>query len=491
MMNRKHTKAAKAPGTAEVADHAKTVGTVGIPKSAGAARALGTAEPTGAVHAGGTYDVEAIRLNDDGDGVVIVNGLTVFVPNLLISEKASIEIVSVHRRFARGGVIERRTDSPSRVVPKCPVFGICGCTQLQHLDYSAQLQHKEQIVAYALRNLIETDKPRLLPMVGMEYPFRYRNQVQVPCEWDEAEQRMRFGFFARDSHTIVETDASHIEPLTIVETVAQVVKFLTSLGRQACELVHHIIVRESHTTKEQMVVMSVHKDSPLFHKQLPDLLSIPAIVGVGITIQPNRGGPVWGKRVEMLAGQSHIREQLLGVAYLVSPRSFFQVNTVQAEKLYETVLRFANLTGSEHVVDAYCGTGTIALALASHAGSVLGIETIDAAIADARKNAGYNQITNAKFMTGDVEAVLPRIIENGSTFDVIVLDPPRKGVHPDVIHAILATRPKRLIYVSCNPATLGRDAALLAEGGYHLDAVQPVDMFPQTSHVECVSLFVR
>jgi 23S rRNA (uracil1939-C5)-methyltransferase len=444
---------------------------------------------TEAVFVGDTYEAEAIRLNDDGDGVAIIDGLTVFVPNLLVSEFATVTIESVHRRFARGKVVERHNDSPSRVVPKCPVFGICGCTQLQHLDYDAQLRHKEQIVAYALRNLIQADNPKMLPMIGMEYPYRYRNHVQVPIEWDEIENRMRYGFFARDSHTIVETEASHIEPLTIVQTIADVAAFLTSLGGQVCKLVHHIIVRESYTTKEQMVVLSVHKDNPLFHKRLPELTGRLSIVGVGLTIQPNRGGPVWGKNFQMLKGESLIREQLLGIEYLVSPRSFFQVNTIQAEKLYETVLRFAGLTGSERVLDAYCGTGTIALALAQRASSVLGIENVDAAIADARKNAIHNQMKNAEFMTGNVETVLPQLIEKGNVFDVIVLDPPRKGVHPDVVQAILAAEPKRIIYVSCNPATLGRDAALLAEGGYHIDAVQPVDMFPQTSHVECVSRF--
>ncbi len=445
------------------------------------------------VRVGDTYNVNAIRLNDDGDGVVIVDGFTVFIPNFLVSESATIAIDSVHRRFARGRIIKRDNDSANRVTPPCPVFGICGGCQLQHLDYSAGLLHKEQMVAHALRQLPQSEPPIILPMIGMNYPYRYRNQVQVPVEWDDTTGRLRYGFFARDSHTIVETPTCHLETLTMEQTVSAIVDSLAALGGEIGKLVHHIIVRESYTSKEQMVILSVERDHSLLSRHLATFRqihnaqsqSVP-IIGVGLTEQPNSSGPVWGQRVKMVDGGDTIRESILNVEFLISPRSFFQVNTEQAVRLYETVRCFADLHPTDRVLDAYCGIGSIALVLARSAGSVSGIETISAAVDDAKKNAVHNHIENAQFHLGEVEKVLPRLLEKGQGFDVIVLDPPRKGVHPDVIRAVLNAKAQRLIYVSCNPATLGRDAALLVAGGYRVDRVQPVDMFPQTSHVECV-----
>ncbi len=446
-----------------------------------------------AVLLGDNYEGAASRLNDDGDGVVSINGFTVFVPNLLATEAATIKIVSVHRRFARGQVVERHNNAIHRVTPPCPVHGVCGGCHLQHLEYPQQLQYKQQIVARALSKLPQARPPEILPILGMKHPFRYRNQVQVPVEWDNVGKRIRFGFFARDSHTIVETPTCHLEPFTMERTVAYLVDWLMSLGPEICATVHHIIVRESSTAPEQLVIFALRRPHPSLRKALADLVGVQTspqaaykIVGVALTVQPQVSGPVWGQSVDFVAGTPFIHEQVGSVEFLISARSFFQVNHTQSVRLVETVQDYAKLTGNERVLDAYCGTGMLALALAKTAGSVIGIESIPAAIADANHNADHNQIDNVQFLVGQVEIELPRLIRHGQTFDLMVLDPPRKGVHPAVIEAVLAAKPRQLIYVSCNPTTLGRDATLLVNGGYQIDRVQPVDMFPQTSHVECV-----
>lgn len=448
-----------------------------------------TKDSTHRIQVGEEFPVTAVRLNDDGEGVAAIQGLTVFVPQLLVQESATIRIVSVHRRFARGQIVQRISNAPHRIIAKCSVYGACGGCQLQHLDYANQLLHKQAIVAWALRKLPQQDQPHILPVLGMNDPFRYRNQVQVPIQW-HPNKGIRIGFFGAESHHIVETTSCHLEPLAMEETVRQVAAWIADQVPAFAQKVHHIIVRQSFTTEDIMVILAM-TNADYDDVNLQNLLDLPGVVSMGLTIQPRVNGPVWGKQVHILAGRTHLVERLLGLEFLISPRSFFQVNTRQAEKLYAKVLQYAHLQGNETVLDAYSGTGTMALLLARRAKFVMGIESIEPAVEDARNNAQHNDIHNVDFMVGEVETIGPKLQQMGRSFDVIVMDPPRKGAHPNVLQTILQVKPKRIIYVSCNPATLGRDVEILVAGGYEVKEVQPVDLFPQTSHVESCALLVR
>jgi 23S rRNA (uracil1939-C5)-methyltransferase len=444
------------------------------------------------VQVGQTYEVEATRLNDDGEGVATVDGFTVFVPQLLPGERANIVISAVEKRFARGKVTgELRRTEHVREVPRCHVFGACGGCQFQHVTYSEQLRHKREMVVQALARFAKLPDVPVLPTLGMEHPWAYRNQVQVPLSYDESSGRLVQGFFGPASHRVIATESCHLEPPEMEETIRQVVRSLESTLGHRSSAVHHVIVRQSFTNGEQMVILCVRDNAVVTSPVVDAIAALPRVVCVAVTVQPRPHGPVWGKNVRVLHGKPHLVERMGDLEFLISPRSFFQVNTVQAEVLYNQALAFADVGPNDRVLDAYCGTGTMSLLFARQAERVLGIEVIDAAVRDARANADHNHVQNVEFTVGEVERVLPRRIAAGERFDVAVVDPPRKGCHPDVLKALAEAQPRRIVYVSCNHVTLARDLRYLADAGYAVEKVQPVDMFPQTSHVECVSQLVR
>ncbi|WP_083430403.1 23S rRNA (uracil(1939)-C(5))-methyltransferase RlmD [Alicyclobacillus macrosporangiidus] len=466
-------------------------GPAGGPPCEAAAGPAGGAGAGMPVRPGDRYAVEAVRLNDDGDGVASVGGLTVFVPGLLPGEQADIEITAVERRFARGRIVLRRGDAQARVAPPCAAFGICGGCQLQHLAYDAQLAHKREVVVQALRRIARMEGVTVHPTLGMAAPWRYRNQVQVPLSFDPATRSLTPAFFAPGSHALVPVPGCHLEPVEMERTIRAVADELTSsLGARAAR-VHHLIVRQSFTTGAQMVVFAAEAEDVPLEEVAQRVLAIPPVVSVARTVQPNRHGLVWGRTVDVLAGDHHLTERIGDLEFLISPRSFFQVNTLQARRLYETALAYAEVRPGDRVLDGYCGTGTLALMFARRVRQVAGIEAVAAAVADARVNAAHNGIDNASFVTGQVERVLPRWTAEGRRFDVVLLDPPRRGCDRRVLDAVLEARPRRVVYVSCNPATLARDLRVLCDGGYHVAEVQPVDMFPQTSHVECCAQLIR
>lgn len=440
-------------------------------------------------HIGDTFEVEAIRLNDDGDGVTSVAGVTTFVPGLLPGEQTTIEITRLEKRFARGKVIsDIHSPWDARIQPLCAVFDACGGCQLQHLQYERQLEHKREMVSQTLKRLGKLQDIAVQPTLGMQTPWRYRNQVQVPLRYSVADGDggLTAGFFAAGSHDIVATEVCHLEPEPMEKTIQSVVTVLNRVLGAKADIVHHLVVRYSFTTGEQMVILCVREPSFEGRVVAAAIAELPKVVSVAYTVQPRPHGPIWGQEVQVIQGKSHLVEEMGDLQFLISPRSFFQVNTLQARTLYAQVLNDAGLTGQETVLDAYCGTGTISLMLAKYAGRVVGIESIAPAVYDARLNASHNQIPNAEFHVGEVERVLPKLLRAGERFDVVVLDPPRKGCDVSVMEALIAARPQKIVYVSCNHVTLARDLRILVDGGYGVKEVQPVDMFPQTNHVECV-----
>lgn len=439
---------------------------------------------------GDEFVVTVGRLNDDGEGVAKApTGMTLFVTDLLPEETAKVIVSQVEKRYARARVVARQGTSPLREQPVCSVFGECGGCQLQHLTYAAQLEHKQRMVEHILHRFLQLPDARVLPTLGMRHPYRYRNQVQVALHYDDRAQRYVSGFFAPGSHELVHTQYCHLEPVEMEKTVLRVLEVLNEAAVSVGLGVHHLVVRESFTNGEQMVVLAMRQPLKANSDIVRQVGHLPHVVSVGQTLQPNPHGPVWGATVELLHGVPHLRERIGGLEFLISPRSFFQVNTQQAATLYDQVLASADITPEDVVLDAYCGTGTISLLLAAKAGRVVGVESIRAAVEDARFNAGHNRMANAEFIVGEVERVLPKRLGTGEKYDVVVLDPPRKGCHPDVLKAVISAHPRRIVYVSCNHATLARDLRALLDGGYKLLMAQPVDMFPQTGHVEtCVSL---
>lgn len=479
------------------------------------------------------HELNIIRLNDDGDGVARLEDVTVFVPGALPGETVHARIVSAHKRHlvaeATGWVLRHESGwhgegsdghegsqgeaqgeaqgegsrdqaladhisqgqasadqgHPIRVAPLCPVFHQCGGCQLQHLSYTTALEHKRQVVASALQRIGHLDKFEVLPTIGMDTPWRYRNQIQVPLRYDADSGQLVQGFFAPHSHEVIETTSCDLVPPSVEETMVEAPRQMSRVLGAEASVVHHMIIRHSLFTGEQMLILGVRKP-PADLKKLTTALFSPPIVSLGITVQENPTGPVWGDKVDIIAGKANLMERLGKLDFLISPRSFFQVNTKQADVLTELARNSCALRGDEVVLDAYCGTGTFSLTIANSVKEIVGIEAVAPAVEDARANAKQNSIDNARFEVGIVEHVLPRWVEQGTRFDVAVLDPPRKGCHPDVLRALVDAGIPRIVYVSCNPATLARDVRILADAGYRPGAFQPVDMFPQTSHVECV-----
>ncbi|QSO48340.1 23S rRNA (uracil(1939)-C(5))-methyltransferase RlmD [Alicyclobacillus mengziensis] len=458
---------------------------------------------------GTVQELNMIRFNDDGDGVARLEDVTVFVPGALPGESVRVRVVAAHKRHLVGEVVEWVTKqevllegqashnqaadnrvSPVRVTPMCPVFDRCGGCQLQHMSYTTALEHKRQVVGNALLRIGHLEKFEVLPTIGMDEPWRYRNQIQVPLRYDPKTEQLVQGFFASGSHSIIETTSCALVPRAVEETMAAVPRQISRVLGKESSAVHHLIIRHSMHTNEQMVILGVRKQ-PASVKDLIKSLFHPPIVSLAMTVQENPTGPVWGDSVEILAGKPSLKEQLDEVEFLISPRSFFQVNTKQAEVLTELARQRCAFQGDEIVLDAYCGTGTFSLTMAHHAKEIVGIEAVAPAVFDARENAKQNGIQNVRFEVGVVEHVLPRWVEQGIRFDVAVVDPPRKGCHPDVLQALVHANIPRVVYVSCNPATLARDVRILVDAGYQPGAFQPVDMFPQTNHVECVVSLVR
>ncbi|MCL6633515.1 MAG: 23S rRNA (uracil(1939)-C(5))-methyltransferase RlmD [Alicyclobacillus herbarius] len=463
---------------------------------------------------GQVHEVEALRLNDDGEAVAYVNGVAVFITGLLPKERARVRIVERNRRYARAVLVDTPapTASPAdsaatageplsgRIQPLCAVFGDCGGCQLQHLDYQRQLEHKRRMIREALARFAGLDNVTVHPTLGMETPWRYRNQVQVPVEFD-GRGGVHLGFYAAKSHQLVPTTACHLEPEPLERTIEQAAHMAAELLGLQANLIHHIIGRYSFTSGEMMLIFSYSADREnsrerhaLNRQALADvasrLLQLPGVVCVAATRTMGRHGRVFGRHTDILAGKPYLIERIGGLEFLISPQSFFQVNTQQARRLYDQVLHLAQVGAGDTVLDAYCGTGTMALLLAGQVARVYGIESAPQAIADARENARHNRIRNAEFTVGRVEQVLPAWVMKGWRADVIVLDPPRRGCDTAVLEAVAAVRPRRLVYVSCNHITLARDLRRLDDLGYAVSEVQPVDMFPQTAHVECCSVLV-
>lgn len=449
------------------------------------------------VHKGQTYTIEIGALGHSGEGVGRYEGFTVFVPNALQGELVSVQITEVKKNYAKGKLTKIERSAPTRVEPLCSIFHECGGCQLQHLDYQAQLDAKRQQVVDAIMRIGKLEDVVIHPTLGAPNPWYYRNKMQFPVGL--AGGKVAVGCYAQGTHDIINTSNCLIQHETNNTIAATVREIIDNLGiptyneQDGQGIVRHVLGRVGTATGEVMVVL-VTATAELPHRQqlIEQLIDkIPGLVSIVHNINSKRTNIVLGEKTRLLWGKETITDRLGDFSFQISARSFFQVNSEQTVQLYNKAVEYARLTGTETVIDAYCGTGTITLFLAKYAKLVYGIEIVEPAIRDAKLNAERNDITNVEFTVGDAVEVMPRLFKAGVRPEAIVVDPPRAGCDQSVLTTFVNMHPERIVYVSCNPASLARDLAILADMGYRTREIQPVDMFPQTFHVECVALIER
>ena len=452
--------------------------------------------------------IEDIGSEGEGIGFLQENGqhaergMAIFVKDTVPGDVAKIRIVKAKKNYAYGRLEEIVKPSPDRVVPPCPVARQCGGCQIQAMDYARQLAFKERKVINNLVRIGGFDEQRIRdmmePIVGMENPYHYRNKAQFPVGCDR-EGNPVAGFYAGRTHSIIpHTDCllgipQNCEIMDVILTYMRANKVPAYQEESGWGLIRHVLIRAGFRTGQIMVCIVINGDRlPNEDKLVESLSALPNMTSVSVNINKENTNVIMGRKVRVLWGKEYIEDYIGEVKFRISPLSFYQVNPVQTEKLYRLALEYAGLTGRETVWDLYCGIGTISLFLAQRAAHVYGVEIVPEAIRDARENAAVNGLTNADFYVGKAEEVLPEQFEkNGIRADVIVVDPPRKGCDELCLNTMLKMQPERIVYVSCDSATLARDLKILCDGGYTLERVRAVDQFGHTVHVETVCLLSR
>ncbi|MFU0789000.1 MAG: 23S rRNA (uracil(1939)-C(5))-methyltransferase RlmD [Virgibacillus proomii] len=437
-------------------------------------------------------------LTHEGNGIAKIDGYPLFVPNALPGEKALVKVVKVNKNFGYGKLLQIEKQSSERVEPPCNVYYKCGGCQLQHMSYDMQLEMKRNQVKNVMRKIAHLDDVSVLPTLGMRDPWRYRNKVQIPV--GEKKGELITGFYQKRSHRIIEDMNTCVIQDEVNDRMVEAVRRIAErLGIQAYNekkhsgVLRHIMVRTGRETNDTMIVIVTRTEKlPQQDKLIKELTeTYPHVKSVVHNVNKERTNVILGKETKVIWGDAYIYDTIGDIRFAISAKSFYQVNPQQTKVLYEKALEYANIGANDVVIDAYCGIGTISLFLARQAKKVYGIEVVPEAIHDAKINAKLNGITNVEFIVGKAEKVMPRWKAQGLQPDVIVVDPPRKGCEIDFLQAMIEMEPNRIVYVSCNPSTLARDLKILDEGGYETKEIQPVDMFPQTNHVECVVLMSR
>lgn len=445
------------------------------------------------VRVGQQGKMEITGLGHAGEGVGRIDGFAVFVPGAVPGDRILVEIEKIKRNHGRGRIVKIVRPAGGRVSPACAVAGDCGGCQLQQMEYGEQLEWKRRLVLDALSRIGNFDHPKVQPVIGMEHPYGYRNKVQYPVAL--AKGRIALGFYQRGTHEIVpikECSNSHPlcnKALRVMSSVLEEYGLLPYSELTGSGLIRHLIFRVS-TARDQLMIILVTNDTdiPGIEKLIDSMTAnLQELVAVAQNVNQERTNVIMGEETHLLWGKPYLVEELNGLKFAISPRSFFQVNSQQAAVLCQKVVDYTAIGPGTRALDCYCGTGSIALHLAREGAQVIGIEAVPEAIADARLNGELNKIRQVDFRIGQVEKELPVILPEGPV-DVAVLDPPRKGCEPEVLEALIGAEIPRVVYVSCNPSSLARDLSILANSGYELQKVQPVDMFPQTSHVETVVL---
>lgn len=447
------------------------------------------------------YIFDIISQGYEGEGIAkIDNKYPIFIEGALKGEKVKVRIVKVNKNFAYGKLMEVLEASEERVNPPCAIYKRCGGCKLQHASYKAQLDFKWDRVKDCVSKIGKLDPSIVKYPLGMEEPWRYRNKVQLPIGLINGE--VKIGFFAPRSHDIIDMESCLIQDEIGDKVVKLTREWIEKFNIRPYNvdgeydekgIVRHIMIRRGFTTNEVMVVLVTNGEKLPHKEEFVDLMvkNIPGIKSIIQNINSKKTNVILGLESKTLWGEDTISDYIGDFRFNISPLSFFQVNPTQTEVLYGKALEYANLTGNEEVFDAYCGTGTITLFLSQKAKKVYGVEIIPQAIDNAWINAKENKVENVEFFVGESEVVIPDLINKGVKADVVVVDPPRKGCDKKLLDSITNIDAKKIVYVSCDPSTLGRDLQVLEENGYKTLEVQPVDMFPNTSHVENVAKLIK
>ena len=438
-------------------------------------------------------------ITDTGEGIGHADGITVFVNRAIPGDVCKVRILKAKKTYAIGKVEELLEAAPSRIEPECPQAARCGGCQLSYMSYEEQLRLKQKKVQDCIRRIGGFTDFEVSPIIGMEKPYAYRNKGQFPVGVG-SDGKPVLGFYAGRTHRIVPTDGcgmlwpGHEAILTAVREWMEENRVPAYSEETGKGLVRHVLMRKGFATGETAVCLVINGEKiPSGDRLWKKLSEIPGMVGLSLNVNRANTNVILGDRLLPLFGNPCITDRIGDVSFEISPMSFYQVNPVQTKVLYDTALAFAGLTGSETVWDLYCGIGTISLFLAKAAKQVFGIEIVPEAIENAKKNAAANAIANAEFFVGAAEEVFPKLVSESDRYraDVIVVDPPRKGCDAKLLETMLTMAPSRIVYVSCDPATLARDLKILCAGGYRLSKVQPVDQFPGSVHVENCCLLER
>lgn len=443
-----------------------------------------------------TFMGECVDLSAEGKGVAKYNGIVGFVDDLLIGEEAEIQITYLKKDIFFGKVIRLIKVSNDRVKPMCQHFSLCGGCSLMHLSYSAQLLYKQNKVKECLRKIgnLDVDVNQTL---GMEYPYNYRNKIQMPIKLLK-NGKIASGFYKEKTHDIVPINNCLIENkkadkiLNSIKELMRKFRILPYDEDKRKGVIRHILVRTSFRYDEIMVVLVTNIDSfPGRNEFVKSLKRLnPEITTIVQNINTRDTNVILGEKQRVLSGKGYIRDILCGVEFKISAKSFYQVNPMQTETLYAKAIELANISNNDLVLDAYCGIGTIGLIASRKAKNVIGVEIVKEAVVDAINNAKNNNINNAYFYEGDAGKFIVDQFKQGIKFDVVIMDPPRKGADEAFLSTLIKTKPNRIVYVSCDPATLARDLKYLSKV-YDVVSVTPVDMFPHTFHVETVVKLVR
>lgn len=446
------------------------------------------------------YIVKIDALGYEGEGIGRVEGIPIFIQGALIGEEVKVKVTKVKKNFAFGKLIEILKESEERIVPKCSNFDKCGGCTLQHLTYSGQLEFKYNRVKDCIKKIAGLDENIVKYPLGMENEFRYRNKVQFPVGLVNG--KVSIGFFSEKTHEIIDMDTCMLQDEESEQIIRIIRRWIDAYNIVPAKkdgkfypkgVLRHIVIRKSFKTKEIMIILvTTDKNIPHKDKLINSLIEeMPNVKSIIQNINNKDINWVMGEKCVTLYGKDYICDYIGEYKFNISALSFFQVNPVQTDVLYNKALEYADLSGNEVVFDAYCGTGTITLFLSQKAKKVYGVEIIEDAIKNAKINAKENNISNAEFFVGKSEVIIPKLIQDGIKPDVIVVDPPRKGCDVKLLNAIGEAAPEKVVYVSCDPSTLARDLKILEEHGYKTVEVQPVDMFPMTKHVETVALMLR
>lgn len=443
------------------------------------------------------YEVVISDLTHEGMGVAKIDHYPLFADNALPGEKVILKVIKVGKKFGIGRVVSYLEKSPKRVEVANEDLLRTGIAPLSHLTYEEQLLFKQKQIENVLQKIAKMPDIPVLPTIGMAKPTGYRNKAQIPVRRKDGQ--LQTGFYRKNSHDLVAIEDFYIQDPAIDAAIIKVRDILERFNVKAYNeqqhegLLRHIVIRQGHYSRQMMVVLVTLRNKFFKGEEIAAQIhkEIPEVVSVMQNVNTEKTNVILGEHEKVLYGQDYIEDTLLGKTFRISAKSFYQVNTEQTEVLYETAFEMAALKPDDVVIDAYAGIGTIGLSVADRVKHVYGMESIPAAVSDAKKNAKLNEIDNATYLVGDATKVMGQWSKEEMQPAVIFVDPPRKGLTTDFINAACDMNPEKVIYISCNPGTMARDLIDFEAKGYTCKKIQPVDLFPQTTHVECVGILTK